>query len=232
MLDETTTFPAALDWTSLSALADQVSAVVHQAEAALALEQAVHGLDTMSEVALQTVLQKGLAHCYAVTREVHYPSSSGAKRSSRQRCDLVLSPRGTQLLPESNEQLSLHLLDTASAPRMYAPEESFWLEVKVAYQLRAGGLQHKGYSGQFRQAVVADLRKLTAEPLIRHAALLLIVFNESAEIASQDLELFEALFFPKQELSGSRQVRSLRIQDRLGHRLCTTTLWPIGKVRR
>jgi hypothetical protein len=173
MRDETTAFPDALDWTSLIALADQVSAVLHQAEAALALEQAVHGLDTMSEVALQTVLQKGLAHSYAVTREVHYPSSSGAKRSSRQRCDLVLSPRGTQLLPESNEQLSLHLLDSASAPRMYAPEESFWLEVKVAYQLRAGGLQHKGYSGQFRQAVVADLRKLAypgshRPPLVYH----------------------------------------------------------------
>lgn len=155
----------------------------------------MHGLDTMSEVALQTVLQNGLAHFYAVTRAVHYPSSSGAKRSSRQRCDLVLSPLGTPLLPESNEQLSLHLSDAASAPRKYASEASFWLEVKVAYQLRAGGLQHKGYSGQFRQAVVADLRKLTADPLIRHAALLLIVFTESAEIACQDLELFKTLFF-------------------------------------
>lgn len=187
----------------------------------------MHGLDTMSEVALQTVLQKGLEHFYAVTREVHYPSSSAAKRSSRKRCDLVLSPLGTQLLPESNEQLSLHLSDSAFAPRLYDPQASFWLEVKVAYQLRAGGLQHKGYSGQFRQAVVADLRKLTAEPLIRHAALLLIAFNESAEIASQDLALFEALFFPKQELPGARQVRSSRIQDRIGHRLCTTTLWPM-----
>lgn len=232
MLDATTAFPGPLDWTSLTALADEVSAVLQHAEAALALEQAVHGLDTMSEVVLQALLQKGLAQSYAVTREVHYPASAATKRSSRQRCDLVLSPVGTQLLPESNEQLSLHLLDSASAPRMHPPAESFWLEVKVAYQLRAGGLQHKGYSGQFRQAVVADLRKLRAEPLIRHAALLLIVFNESEEVAGQDLELFEALFFPKHELSASRQVRSFRIQDRIGHRLCTTTLWPIDKARR
>ncbi len=219
-----------LEWTSLTEIADQVSAGLQAAEADRALEQAVHGLDTLSEVALQTLLCEHLGQHFELAREVHYPSTSGAKRSHRQRCDLVLSPKGSPLLLPTDPQLALPLSATSQpAPKQCRPTTAFWIEVKVAYQFRPGGLVHKGYSTQFRKAVVADLRKLAAETLIHHAALLLIVFNESAEIARNDLDLFESLLSDKEALAGCREVRSVAIQDRIGHHLCTTALWPIIK---
>lgn len=218
----------ALGWTSLTEIADRVGAALRQAEEELVLEQAVHGLDTQPEVALQTVLGDRLGCHFEVTREVHYPSSLGSKRTHRQRCDLVLSPKGMPLLHPGDPQPQLPLFAADPAPGTTCPlGEAFWLEVKVAYQLRPGGLRHRGYGAQFRQAVVADLRKMAAEPLIHHAGLLLIVFNESASVASKDLELFESLLIHKESLAGFRHERSLRIQDRIGHSLCTAALWPI-----
>ena len=218
----------ALGWTSLTEIADQVGAALRQAEAELVEEQAVHGLDTQAEVALQTLLGERLGRHFEVAREVHYPSSHGSKRSHRQRCDLVLSPKGMPLPQQSDPRPQLQLFAAQPAPGPTCPlGEAFWLEVKVAYQFRPGGLRHRGYGTQFRQAVVADLRKMAAEPLIHHAGLLLIVFNESAAVASKDLELFESLLIHKESLAGFRHERSLRIQDRIGHHLCTVALWPI-----
>lgn len=221
----------ALGWTSLTELAEQVAAALQLAEQELALEQAVHGLDTRSELSLQTLLGERLGRHFDVAREVHYPSSAGAKRTHRQRCDLVLSPKGVPLAPQSGQQLQLALSGPGPGSGTCTLAEAFWLEVKVAYQFRPGGLHHKGYGAQFRRAVVADLRKLAAEPLIHHAALLLIVFNESAAIASKDLDLFESLLIHKEALAGFRHVRSLPIQERIGHHLCTAALWPILKKR-
>lgn len=216
----------ALGWTSLTEIADAVGAALVQAEQELALEQAVHGLDTLAELALHALLGERLGQHFTVTREVHYPSSSGSKRSHRQRCDLVLSPKGLPLLLPSDPQPQRQLFAADPTPA-WPLAKAFWLEVKVAYQLRPGGLRHRGYGAQFRRAVVADLRKMAAEPLIRHAGLLLIVFNEDAAIASKDLELFESLLIHKEALAGFRHERSLRIQDRIGHHLCTVALWPI-----
>ncbi len=101
------------------------------------------------------------------------------------------------------------------------PAEALWLEVKIAYQFREGGGRHGGYGAQWRQAVVDDLRKMEAEPRIREAGLLLIVFNESDEILAKDLELFETELAIKEVLAGFRQVRSIPILDRIGHRQCS-----------
>jgi hypothetical protein len=106
------------------------------------------------------------------------------------------------------------------------PEEGLWLEVKVAYQFRAPDIRHNGYGAQWRTNVVADLRKMEAEPLIREAGLILIVFNESTEILEKDLDLFETVLAQKEVLAGFRQVRSVGILDRMGHRVCTAAVWP------
>src|SRR5436305_545559 len=78
-------------------LAEHLGGVIVAAEADLRLEQAVYGLDARDEKQLQTLLADGLRGHYEVAREVHYPSSSGRKLTHRQRCDLVLSPRGRPL---------------------------------------------------------------------------------------------------------------------------------------
>ncbi len=186
-------------------IADLLADSIGEEEQARALEQAVHGLDTEDERQLQALLAAGLEASYAVEREVHYPSSVGQNLSERQRCDIVLRARE----PGGKE------------------DDPFWLEVKVAYQFGAGGARHRGYSAQWTRALLSDLKKIEGETAIKHAALVLIVFNESEEILNKDLQLFENLLTRSGARLGFRQVRTLAIADRIGHRLCTVALWPM-----
>ena len=194
--------------------------MLSEAEAALQLEQAVYGLDSREELSLHQLLAEGLRKFYDVAREVHYPSSAGNKLTHRKRCDIVLTPRGKPLRLDRSPP---SLFD---APDLASPEEALWLEVKVAYQFREGGVRHMGYGAQWRSAVVEDLRKMEAEEKIREAGLLLIVFNESRAILDKDLDLFETVLMQKEVLAGFRQVRTVGILDRVGHQICTIALWP------
>lgn len=201
-------------------LADDLAAALRSAEADLRLEQAVYGLDAKDERGLQAVLAERLASQYEVAREVHYPSTRGRRLSHRQRCDLVLSEKGRPLWLDSRPPT---LFDP---PSLCPPQEAMWLEVKVAFQFREGNVHHSGYGPQWRQAIVDDLRKMEAEPLIRHAGLVLVVFNESAAILQKDLEKFEDVLALKEVLAGFRQVRTIEITERIGHRLCSVAVWP------
>ena len=210
-------------------VADALEGCVAAAEGDLRLEQAVYGLDTLDERAIQALLGSRLKSRYEVAREVHYPSSQGRKLSHRARCDLVLTPLGHSLAPpEPREPTTPTLFDPEPArePSYAKSSEALWLEVKCAYQFREGGIRHGGYGAQWRQNVVADLRKMEAEPLIRQAGLLLVVFNESKGILDKDLELFEDVLARKEVLAGFRQVRTVPIIDRIGHQICTIALWP------
>ncbi|MFT3787169.1 MAG: hypothetical protein QM770_13535 [Tepidisphaeraceae bacterium] len=201
-------------------LADAIGGVLAQRERDLRDEQAVYGLDSLDELRLHDVLASGLASEFGVTREVHYPSSVGKKLSHRARCDLVLTPHGRSLKLDSKPAT---LFDPADA---CSPDEAMWLEVKAAYQFRGPDERHGGYGAQWRGGVVRDLQKMEAEPLIRHAALLLIVFTQDEAIVAKDLDLFETVLVQKEVLAGFRQARTIRIQDRIGHHCCTAALWP------
>ena len=202
-------------------LADHLGQSLREAEEELRLEQAVYGLDARDERQLQALLAERLAPAYEVAREVHYPSTKGKKLTHRMRCDLVLSPKGQPLR-----------LDTAGPPGLFdppslcEPADALWLEVKVAYQFREGGNRHAGYGAQWRHAVVEDLRKMEADPLVHDAGLVLVVFNESQPILDKDLELFEDVLARKEVLAGFRHVRTVPILERNGHRLCTVAVWP------
>jgi hypothetical protein len=208
-----------LQW-DFSTLADRLYEIIQRTESDLRLEQAVYGLDAREELALHALLAEGLSKHYDVAREVHYPSSCGNKLTHRQRCDLVLSPKGRPLRLDSSPAT---LFDPADLCEV---GDALWLEVKVAFQFREGGIRHSGYGAQWRTAVVNDLRKMEAEEKIREAGLLLLVFNESKEILDKDLDLFESVLAEKEVLAGFRHVRSVEILERIGHRLCTVALWP------
>ena len=202
-------------------VADELGRAVREAEEELRLEQAVYGLDARDERALQGTLAGRLRGAYEVAREVHYPSTKGRKLTHRMRCDLVLSPKGRPLR-----------VDTAGPPGLFDPPalcepcDALWLEVKVAYQFREGGARHNGYGAQWRTAVLDDLRKMEADPLIHEAGLVLVVFNESDAVLAKDLELFEDVLARREVLAGFRHVRSVPITERIGHRLCTVAVWP------
>lgn len=216
-----------LKW-DFSTVADHLGRVLDEAELELRLEQAVYGLDARDERQLQSLLAERLATRYGVAREVHYPSTRGRKLTHRPRCDLVLTPLGQPLEPDVVPEQTLFDLPAAGASpvRYCKPADALWLEVKIAYQFREGGVRHGGYGAQWRQKVVADLRKMEADEQIREAGLVLIVFNESREILDKDLELFEDVLALKEVLAGFRQVRSIPILERIGHRLCTVAVWP------
>jgi len=203
-----------------STIADRISEVIANSEASLRIEQAVYGLDARDELTIHSMLAEGLQKYYEIAREVHYPSSVGRKLTHRQRCDLVLTPKGRPLRLDS---VPPGLFDP---PDQAKPDEALWLEVKVAYQFREGGERHVGYGAQWRTNIVDDLKKMEAEPLIREAGLMLIVFNESQDILQKDLELFEDVLAQKEVLAGFRQVRSTSILERMGHTVCTAALWP------
>jgi len=208
-----------LNW-DLSSLADAMDLAIQSIEAELQLEQAVYGLDARSELQLQALLAAQLSKSYEVAREVHYPSSFGAKLTHRRRCDMVLSPRGR---PLKLDRAPATLFD---APDLCPPENALWLEVKVAYQFREGGVRHAGYGQQWRGAVVSDLVKMEGESAIHEAALVLIVFNESKDVLEKDLGLFEDVLMRKEVLAGFRHVRSVGIWERMGHRWCSVAVWP------
>src|SRR5688572_23163247 len=169
---------------------------------------------------MQVLLAERLIPWYEVAREVHYPSTRGRKLTHRARCDLVLAVKGCPLKLDSAEPTLFDTANTCDAT------DALWLEVKVAYQFREGGLRHRGYGSQWRQAVVDDLRKMEAEVKVRDAGLVLVVFNESQGVLDKDLELFEDVLARKEVLAGFRQVRSVPIVDRIGHSLCTVAVWP------
>jgi hypothetical protein len=209
----------ALRW-CFSTVADDLGWALERAEAELRLEQAVYGLDAKDERTLHALLETKLAERYAVAREVHYPSSVGKKLTHRKRCDLVLTPPGLPLRLDSKPPT---LFDP---PNFAPPEEGLWLEVKCAYQFREGGVRHTGYGAQWRGGVVEDLRKMEAEPRIHEAGMVLIVFTESADVVTKDLDLFETVLAQKEVLAGFKQVRSVPIWERNGHGLCTVAIWP------
>ena len=201
-------------------LANQLGDIIARKEADLRTEQAVYGMDVQDEKQLQNVLAVGLMEYYEVAREVHYPSSVGKKLTHRQRCDMVLTVKGRPL------ELDSALPSLFDPPNLSLPGDGLWLELKVAYQFREGGVQHGGYGNQWRDAVVEDLRKMETDPLIREAGLALVVFNESEQVLAKDLELFENVLMRKEVLAGFRQVRTVAILDRIGHRVCTIAVWP------
>lgn len=186
-------------------LVDALAGALAGFEAALRLEQAVHGLDEWPETRLQGALAAALAQEHEVAREVHYPSATAPKRSARARCDLVLRTRG------------------AAGAR---PEDALWLELKVARQRTTGGAACPRYGEQWRRQLVADLRKLAADPRIRDAAIALVAFTEDEDQLARDLDGFERLLVRRDVLAGFRQVRTLPIVDRIGHRVCGVAVWP------
>ena len=67
---------------------------------------------------------------------------------------------------------------------------------------------------------------MESEPLITEAALVLVVFTESAEVIAKDLELFEDVLARKEVMAGFRQTRSIAITERIGHHVCTVAVYP------
>ncbi|MEZ4450458.1 MAG: hypothetical protein R3B09_13345 [Nannocystaceae bacterium] len=206
-------------------LADALAAGIERASAEVELEQAVHGLDTRSELELHPLLHDALrAAGHGVHPEQRFPRDRAKRRRSEgSRCDIVVTPAG---LPLDGGEAQPDLF----APKIAVPlAEAIWIEVKAVAQFRAEG-PSRSYAAALQRPVWRDVDKLAQDPEIRHAAVLLILFTADAVVADHDLEVW-AIHAGRRGLPlWPRVSRSVAIGDRLGNRLCTAALFPIERI--
>jgi hypothetical protein len=210
---------------------------------ALRLEQAVRGLDAMDEVEFHPLLAAGFESAgYGVVREHPYPGEPQRRprHAQRERCDLVLTPsRGTPIrdpVAELRTQdaaagtLFEPLAQTLSIAPGIPPAEALWLEVKLVGQFScAAGIPgpNASYTSELLTLPAADIRKLSRDGSIRHAALLLIHFSEDQAIAEHDLGVFLRRCLERNLPIGTPELERFPVADRIGNRLCTLVLVPV-----
>lgn len=216
-------------------------AAVHAVRNAIAqseIEQAAHGADARSEQEFHDFLAESFRESgFGTFSEQPFPGDIGfhLRESARERCDFALTMDRRALrdpqrdLLEQLEQRSTLFADANLNETGADPEEAVWVEVKVIRRFVAGRHApgpNRAYGAEMSRAV-RDLHKLHKDTRIRRAALLLILFTESAEIANRDirdavvLAMTEGLF-PKEP-----RVESMSIPDRIGNGIASVVLMPI-----
>jgi hypothetical protein len=205
-------------------LADALAGGLARALADIELEQAVRGLDAHLELELHPLLHAGLrAAGYGVHPEQRFPRDRARRRRSEgSRCDIVLTPAGRPLVDDA-AQLGLFAASDA-----VALADAMWLEVKAVAQFKELAA-NRAYAAALQRPVWKDVEKLASDPGIEHAAVLLILFTADDVIAEHDLDVWEQRAGQRGLPIGPRLRRSLAINDRIGHRLCTLALLPIER---
>jgi hypothetical protein len=202
-------------------------------------EQAVHGVDALSELQLHPLLAAAFRGAgFGVTREHPYPGEA-AKRPlfrSRPRCDLVLtsSPDLALIDPvaellETDKGAGTLFAEVAPALSGITPSEAFWLEVKVVgqftYTLGVPG-PNRAYGSELTTSLYVDLAKIGADESLRHAGLLLILFTDEQATAEHDLSIALHRSLDRGFRFRSPVVETFHLPDRVGNRTCTVALVP------
>lgn len=179
-------------------------------------EQAVRGIDSHKEIALQGIVAEAIRGAgFGVHREVRYPGDRARpKRSEGRRCDLVVT-RDALPLDEESVQPSLF-----SSPRASSIAEALWVEIKVVPQFLEGR-PNRGYGSALQGPVWRDFKKLAADPAVENAAQLLVLFTATDEIAEHDLAATLDAASRRGLLFDTPVAARLPIGDRLGNAVCT-----------
>ncbi|MBX3390084.1 MAG: hypothetical protein KF691_11610 [Phycisphaeraceae bacterium] len=209
-------------------------------EESLRLERAVAGLDSLDEIQLHGVIVRALqATGFGVLREVPFPSLSPAQKRDpqRQRCDMVLSPEpGKQIRDELRSRRERRetegLLFAHSAPEGVDPRECLWIEVKCVGQFTYTNgvpLPNRSYASELIGAVRRDAVKLASDPLIAHAAGLVLLFSESCEIAEHDLGVAANRALDRGAPVKGFSFEHAPIEDRIGNRYASIAAFEIER---
>ena len=211
---------------SIADLADTLEEGLREECARLDVEQAVHSLDALEEVQLHPLLAGIFDRSgYGVYREQRYPADRRKRRESEgERCDLVLTP----------ERRSLNQPDAAATlfqePDAVELDEAFWLEVKVVQQfLMEGANQH--YASQLLSTVRRDVTKLSKDPGILHAGLLIVLFVRDASVFEHDLGIWQDRCLERGLPITAPSRRGFSITDRLGNAWCGLALYGVCRSR-
>ncbi len=205
-------------------LADAIAGEFEHIEGDLRIEHAVYGLDARNEVALHTTLADALQRAgFGVYAEQRYPGQRSRKRSEGERCDLVIT---ADALPLRQPDQQDTLFD---APNAIDLDEAFWMEVKVVNQFTIEG-PNGSYSSDLLSTVRKDVRKLSREPGILRAGLLIVLFVADPRIAEHDLHIWE-----QRCIAGSYPIeppirRDIAILDRHGNDTIALALYPVRHI--
>ncbi|MFG0286252.1 MAG: hypothetical protein ACF8R7_17710 [Phycisphaerales bacterium JB039] len=207
-------------------------------EADLACQQAVRGLDALDELDLHPVIAAGLeAVGCGVLREVRYPGPVGrrARRSERERCDLVLTPGPGQRLADPVEALreqdrmegTLFAQIGAGPDEGVAPQDALWLEVKTLGQFafRDGTPgPNPSYASELVGGPARDIGKLARDGRIESAAVVIVLFCADEAVARHDIAAAAMRWLDKDLPFAEPLLDGLPIQDRIGNGWCAVAL--------
>jgi hypothetical protein len=191
----------------------------------LDLEQAVYGLDSLDEIALQPVLATAFLDAgFGVYREQRYPADRRKHRVSEgERCDFVLT---AEARPLKHPDAAGTLFDPPDALEL---ADAFWLEVKTVTQFTIEGPNPR-YSSHLLSTVRQDVTKLSKDPGILHAGLLLVLFTRSQEVAEHDLRIWQDRCLGRGLPIGAPCTRAIPMTDRHGNSVCLVAAYPISRL--
>jgi hypothetical protein len=210
---------------SIADIADVLETGLRERNAQLDAEHAVYGLDALEEVALHPVLAEALAlGGFGVHREQRYPADRIRHRESEgRRCDFVLTP---DRLPLREPDAKATLFDPPEAVEL---DEAFWLEVKVVAQFTPEG-PNRNYASQLLSTVGQDVTKLSKDPDILRAGILIVLFVRDAIVAEHDLGVWQDRCLERGLPIGAPSLRMLSMTDRLGNGVCAISVYPVNHL--
>lgn len=212
---------------SVSDIADALQVGFHRALAQHDAEQAVDGLDALDELGLQPIIADALQSAgYGVHREQRYPADRAISRSrlsTGERCDFVLTAEGKSLVVEDSRGTLFDPLDAVPL------DEAFWLEVKVVSQFTREG-PNTNYASQLLSAVRKDVTKLAKDQGILRAALLIVLFVDSQQVADHDLGVWQDKCLERGLPIGAPAMRGIPINNRHGNSLCVIAVYPVSHL--
>jgi hypothetical protein len=208
----------------------------------LEAEQAVYGLDALSEVQFHPLLAAAFRGAgFGVWPEQPLPGivSNRPKRAERERCDLVLTE--SPLHPLVDPVAVLKESDAAAGtlfagqmappkPRGVPPEEAYWLEVKLVEQFCfSAGVPgpNRSYSSELLSIAPRDIPKLAADTLVRFGGLMLILFTAGREVAEHDLGAMAHRCLDQGFPVAAPCWRGFAVPDRIGNTWCTISILPV-----
>ncbi|MFG0330912.1 MAG: hypothetical protein ACF8PN_13570 [Phycisphaerales bacterium] len=205
-------------------LADAVDAAIAAHAAAIELEQSVRGLDALLELELHPIIQRGFANAgYGVHPEQRYPRDRvKSKRSEGERCDIVLTRDGAELLDPDAEKTLFQAGDACPL------HEAFWLEVKTVFQFTSEG-PNRSYASDLGRPIHQDVAKLSKDRGITHAGVLILLFTADEVVADHDLGVWIERGRRRGLSIGHPYRRMTPIGDRCGNGLLTAALFPIER---
>lgn len=173
-------------------------------------------------------------------------------KSARDRCDLVLTPEPGMTLADpidahreqdwllgkgTKEQTPSLFADVVSSTassqnadtRTVPVEEAAWIEIKIVAQFTfTQGVPgpNSAYASELTGSLAHDLAKLNSEPLVRHGAVLLVLFTHDEQTAKHDVSVALHRCLDRECRFRSPVAFRLPILDRVGNALCSVVLVP------